>query len=259
MLANVPHAQLPDTISPKNYRIDMMIDPQDEGMSGTVAIDVTMNDATDKIWLHAKEMTVSAARIDYKDGTSTELKFHAIPLKDAPSGIAYLRAGKTLPAGDGTITIEYTTPYNQNLNSAYQVRRGDEAYIVTPEVSVSSVTIEGEPWTKHQFAKTRPLPTYLIAFAVGPYDIADYGEIAPNSIRKTPLKLRGLTAAGKSERVEYALAGTEPILTALEWRTRARLYIASFFYCWMRIRRSPKSGLIIASIVMSSRINGLAI
>jgi len=131
MLANVPHAQLPDTISPKNYRIDMMIDPQDEGMSGTVAIDVTMNDATDKIWLHAKEMTVSAARIDYKDGTSTELKFHAIPLKDAPSGIAYLRAGKTLPAGDGTITIEYTTPYNQNLNSAYQVRRGDEAYIVS--------------------------------------------------------------------------------------------------------------------------------
>ena len=254
-LSEVPHAQLPDNVTPKSYRIDMMIDPQTEGMSGRVAIDVDVNDVSNRIWIHAKEMTVSAARLDYKDGTTIELTFNAIPIAEAPSGIAFLSSGENLPAGEGTITIEYATPYNQNLNSAYQVRRGEEAYIVTqfeplgareafpsfdepkfkvpftlsitspsdevvisntPETGTSSVQVEGETWTKHQFAQTRPLPSYLIAFAVGPYDVEDYGDIPSNSIRKTPLKLRGLTAAGKGERVQFALEGTEPILTALE-------------------------------------------
>ena len=254
-LTNIPHAQLPDTVTPKSYRIDMIIDPQQDGMSGTVAIDLTVNEDADYVWIHAKEMTVTSARIDYADGSTTALTFNAVSLADAPSGIAYLTAEGDIPAGEGVITLDYETPYNQNLNSAYQVKRGDDAYIVTqfeplgareafpsfdepkfkipftlsitspsdevvisntPETGTSSVKVGGETWTKHQFAQTRPLPTYLIAFAVGPYDVVDFGEVPPNSVRKTPLKLRGLTAKGQGENVEYALEGTEPILTALE-------------------------------------------
>ncbi len=248
----VPHAQLPDTVTPEGYRIDMLIDPQQTGMSGVVAIDVTVNELADRIWIHAKEMTVSSAQIDFADGSKMDLTFHAVPLTDAPSGIAYLTADRDIPAGKGTITLEYETPYNQNLNSAYHVRRGDDAYIVTqfeplgareafpsfdepkfkvpftlsisapsdqvvysntPKLSVSEAD---DGWSKHSFAQTRPLPSYLIAFGVGPYDVVDFGEIPPNSVRKTPLKLRGLTAKGQGQNVKYALAGTEPILTALE-------------------------------------------
>ena len=251
----VPHAQLPDTVTPKSYQIDLKIDPQQDGMSGTVAIDVKINEAADRLWIHAKEMTVSSARIDYTDGTSIDLDFHAVSAIEAPSGIAYLTADGTIPAGEGVITLDYETPYNQNLNSAYKVQRGEEAYIVTqfeplgareafpsfdepkfkvpftlsitspldetvisntPKTGTTDVEIDGKSWVKHQFAQTRPLPTYLIAFAVGPYDVVDFGEIPPNSVRKTPLKLRGLTAKGKGERVQYALEGTEAILTALE-------------------------------------------
>ena len=254
-LSSIPHAQLPEIAVPSAYRVDMMIDPQAEGMSGTVAIDLTVKETSDRIWIHAKDMTVRAARMDYTDGTSTELTFHPIPLDQAPSGIAYLTASAPIAAGEGTITLEYETPYNQNLNSAYQVRRGEEAYIVTqfeplgareafpsfdepkykvpftlsitspsgevvvsntPEISVSPVDINGAKWTKHQFAQTRPLPTYLIAFAVGPYDLVEHADIPPNSVRKTPLKLRGLAAKGSGEEIKYGLAGTEPILTALE-------------------------------------------
>ena len=251
----IPHAQLPDTVTPRSYKIDMQIDPQQEGMSGTVAIDVRIDETADRLWIHAKEMTVPSARIDYSDGSTMDLTFHAVPLADAPSGIAYLTGDGNIRAGQGVITLEYETPFNQNLNSAYQVKRGEEAYIVTqfeplgareafpsfdepkfkvpftlsitspadevvisntPKIVTSNVEIGGETWTKHQFAQTRPLPTYLIAFAVGPYDVVDFGEIPPNSVRKTPLKLRGLTAKGKGEAVRYALDGTEPILTALE-------------------------------------------
>jgi len=102
---NVPHAQLPNIATPQTYRVDMMIDPQEEGMSGTVAIDVKVNETSDHIWIHAKEMTVSAARIDYKDGTSETLTFTPIPLEEAPSGIAYLKADKDLPTGDAYVSV----------------------------------------------------------------------------------------------------------------------------------------------------------
>jgi len=253
--SSIPHAQLPDTVTPKSYRIDLMIDPKADGLSGIVAIDATVNEDADRIWIHAKEMTVKTARIDYADGSKTQLTFTAVPLEDAPSGVAYLTADGDIPAGEGVITLEYETPYNQNLNSAYQVKRGDDAYIVTqfeplgareafpsfdepkfkvpftlsitspsdetvisntPETGRSSVDVGGETWTKHQFAQTRPLPTYLIAFAVGPYEMNDFGTIPPNSVRKTPLELRAIAAKGQGKNLDYALAGTEPILTALE-------------------------------------------
>jgi len=254
-LTEIPHAQLPDTVTPQSYRIDLMIDPQADSMSGTLAIDMTVNEDAERIWIHAKEMTVTSSRIDYADGSKTALTFTAISLEDAPSGIAYLTADGDIQAGEGVITLEYTTPYNQNLNSAYQVKRGDDSYIVTQfeplgareafpsfdepkfkvpftlsitspsdetvisntsETGIASVGVGGETWTKHQFAKTRPLPTYLIAFAVGPYEMNDFGTIPPNSVRKTPLELRAIAAKGQGKNLDYALAGTEPILTALE-------------------------------------------
>jgi len=85
---SVPHAQLPNSVIPQAYRIDMMIDPQADTMSGTVQIDTKINEATDVIWIHAKDMTVKTAKIDYVDGVTADLTFHAIPLEDAPSGIA---------------------------------------------------------------------------------------------------------------------------------------------------------------------------
>ncbi len=252
---NIPHAQLPETVTPKSYQIDMMIDPTQEGMSGTVAIEAVINEDADRIWIHAKEMSVSSAKIEYANGETKFLTFIAIPEEDAPSGLAYLTADGKIPSGDGVITLEYETPYNQNLNSAYQVKRGENAYIVTqfeplgareafpsfdepkykvpftlsitspsdelvlsntPKTGTISVEIGDAAWTKHQFATTRPLPTYLIAFAVGPYEMNDFGTIPPNSIRKTPLELRAIAAKGQGKNLEFALKGTEPILTALE-------------------------------------------
>ncbi len=252
----IPHAQLPETAIPREYRIDMTIDPQADTMSGTVAIDVEMKDAGEQVWIHAKEMTVSSASIAYTDGTTMDLTFEAVPLEDAPSGLAKLISAEALPNGMATITLNYETPYNQNLNSAYQVKRGDDAYIVTqfeplgareafpsfdePKFKVpftlsitspsDNVVIsntpktgvadgegeDGRAWTTHNFAQTRPLPTYLIAFAVGPYEMNDFGTIPPNSVRKTPLALRAIAAKGEGENLDFALAGTEPILTALE-------------------------------------------
>ena len=129
-LTAIPHAQLPETAIPQAYRIDMTIDPQADTMSGTVEIDVEIEEAGEHLWIHAKEMTVSMAQLRYSDAT-VDLTFDPISLAEAPSGLAKLVAERDLPDGSATLVIDYETPYNQNLNSAYQVKRGDDAYIVT--------------------------------------------------------------------------------------------------------------------------------
>ena len=247
----IPHAQLPGNVVPQSYRVDMKMDPDAEGFNGVVEIDVEILKPTDKIWLHGKHMTVSSATAMI-GGEQKPLVFTEMPTEDAPSGIANLTSETVLPAGKATLKMAYETPYNQALNSAYQVKRGGEGYIVTqfeplgareafpsfdePKYKVpftlsitapesdfvysntpeTSATKTEDGWIKHQFATTRPLPTYLVAFGAGPYDVNDFGDIPPNRIRKTPLAQRGLTAKGQGDEISFGLAGTEPILTALE-------------------------------------------
>ncbi|MGB6231098.1 MAG: M1 family metallopeptidase [Litorimonas sp.] len=247
----VPHAQLPETVTPSAYRIDFVIDPEADGMTGTVEIDATVNADTDGFWIHAKEMEVSDASIEM-DGATLPLVFDPVPLDDAPSGLAWLAAPQGLSAGEGTIRLVFSTPYNLNLNSAYKVVRGNDAYIVTqmepigareafpgldePKYKqpftisitapqgqtvvsntplVSETPVEGG-MVRHQFAQTRPLPTYLVAFAVGPYDVVEFADIPPNAVRDRPIKLRGIAARGEGPRLQYALENTDGLLSALE-------------------------------------------
>jgi len=247
----IPHAQLSGNVVPQSYRVDMTMDPDAEGFSGVVEIDVEILKPTNKIWLHGKHMTVSSATAMI-GGDQKPLVFTEMSTEDAPSGVANLTSETVLPAGKAVLRMAYETPYNQALNSAYQVKRGGEGYIVTqfeplgareafpsfdePKYKVpftlsitapesdfvysntpeTSATKAEDGWIKHQFATTRPLPTYLVAFGAGPYDVNDFGDIPPNSIRKTPLAQRGLTAKGQGDEISFGLAGTEPILTALE-------------------------------------------
>ena len=247
----IPHAQLPSTVVPQEYRIDMRINPDDTGMSGVVSIDVDLTEPTNKIWLHAKEMTVTSASITM-NGETAPLSFTAVPAADAPSGIAYLASETTMSKGDATIELSYETPFNLALNSAYKVTRGDDNYIVTQfeplgareafpsfdepkykvpfTVSITApsddfvyantpeidATTMDDGWVKHSFAKTRPLPTYLVAFGVGPYDVVEYDALPTTAIRDRIIPLRGITARGKGGEIKYGLKNTAGILEAIE-------------------------------------------
>ena len=256
MSQNIPHAQLPGNVVPQAYRLDMRINPNAEGMSGIVSIDVDIKEPLSQIWMHGKEMSVSRA-VAIIDGKDFPLSYTAIDSAEAPSGVAYLSAEDTLPQGAATLELSYETPFNLALNSAYKVTRqngesGDDNYIVTqfeplgareafpsfdeskykvpftlsitapaddfvyantPEVSI---TPQEDGWIKHQFATTRPLPTYLIAFGVGPYDVVEYADLPPTDVRDRPIPLRGITARGKGDEILYGLENTAGILEAIE-------------------------------------------
>ena len=248
----IPHAMLGSNVAPTAYRLDLVMNPDDDGFSGTVDIDVKIEQPTDKIWLHSKSTEVTRAVADVSGLGEVPLSFTQIDNAEAPSGIAYLSSETVLPAGEATLTIEYNKPYNLSLNSAYKVERGEDAYIVTQfeplgareafpsfdeprfkipfTISITSpaedVVVANTPeisaettedgWIKHSFAQTRPLPTYLIAFAVGPYDIAVHDVLPPTDIRERPIELRALTAKGAGAQAQYALENTAGIMEALE-------------------------------------------
>ncbi len=249
--SNIPHAQLPGNVIPQSYRIDMRINPDADSMSGVVSVDVDLKQDLSQIWLHGKDMTVTSAKakIGSKD---FPLSYIAIDIAEAPSGIAYLESETVLPKGAATLELTYETPYNLALNSAYKVVRGDDAYIVTqmeplgareafpsfdepkykvpftvsitaPEedvvyanTPVVETTLDGNGWMRHDFATTRPLPTYLIAFGVGPYDVVEHAPLPKTDIRNREIELRGLTARGKGEQIRYGLENTAGILEAIE-------------------------------------------
>src|SRR6185437_329569 len=61
------------------------------------------------------------------------------------------------------------------------------------------------------FAETKPLPSYLVAFGVGPFEFVNAGVAGKNHV---PVRI--VTAKGRANEAEYAAQVTATILTRLE-------------------------------------------
>ena len=61
------------------------------------------------------------------------------------------------------------------------------------------------------FAPTKPLPSYLVAFAVGPFDVVDAGQVGPNGPT-----VRIITPKGKANQAKYAAEITATLIERLQ-------------------------------------------
>ena len=85
--------------------------------------------------------------------------------------------------------------------------KGMEAFANTP---VESDRIEGSVGSYASASRSR-CPSYLVAMAVGPFDIIDGGTAGKN---KTPLRV--ITTRGHRDEAKYALEITPKVFSALE-------------------------------------------
>ncbi|MGH9380229.1 MAG: M1 family aminopeptidase [Thermoanaerobaculia bacterium] len=72
------------------------------------------------------------------------------------------------------------------------------------------MTMEGA-WTEIRFAATPPMPSYLVAVGVGPFDVVDLGSAGSE---KTPMRI--LTPRGKGDKTVYVQQIMPDVLEALE-------------------------------------------
>jgi alanyl aminopeptidase len=159
-----------------------------------------------------------------------------------------LTATSELAPGPAVITIQYTGNISKSLTDGpFQQRYKDDWYVFTkfePVTARRAVPCFDEPsfkarWslTLHvpkelkafsntpivrevdgadglktvEFMQTKPLPSYLLAFAVGPLDIVEVGPVGANSVAS-----RIIVPRGRSLDASYAASITPKLVAALE-------------------------------------------
>jgi alanyl aminopeptidase len=244
----IPVGQLGMSVVPSHYNIELRIDPSEDSFSGLVSIDITLTESTDQIWLHGKNLEVSDVHMIDSQGHRIDATYE----QRHPSGVALVTLGQVVDAGQAVLHFTYDAPFNTGTKALFKAVRGSDSYAVTqfeatgarqvfpgfdepafkvpfdltfvtraddvvvtttPEASAETLD---DGFVRHIFETTRPLPTYLLAIAVGPYDLVDYGTIPANDIRDRELPLRAIAARGQGDRLQYALKNTDGMLTVLE-------------------------------------------
>jgi alanyl aminopeptidase len=245
---DAPVGRLDKKVVPTKYAIELTVDPSEAMFSGNVSIEVQISEPTSIIWLHGKDLDVSEVYVTDSESGRIAASYE----ERLDSGVALLRLEQPVAAGAASIHFAYTAIFNTSSNALFKVERdgksyavtqfepiaarkvfpgfdepgfkvpfdlalvtrtGDVAITTTPEASAEPV---GNDTVRHVFETTQPLPTYLIAFAIGPYDVVDFGMIPANAVRDRELALRGIAAHGQGEKLNYALKNTDGILSELE-------------------------------------------
>ncbi len=243
-----PTGPLPRDVVPLRYRLGLTVVPDRHGFHGTAEIDVTVAAPTRHIWLHGNRLSVRSAVVTPAGSESIEAEWEQLD----DEGVAVLRLQSVLPAGEATIRIDYDAPFHRALRGLYRVDEGGHSYAFTQFEATSarlafpsfdepafktpfdvSLTVRrddvavfntpaaeetqvAEDLKRVRFETTRPMPTYLLALAVGPLDVVEHEPIPPNALRDRPIPLRGLAARGKGEQLAYALANVARMVEELE-------------------------------------------
>ena len=235
---------LPPGVTPVSYLLDLEIDPRKPTFQGRAEIGVTLDAPTSIVVLHGRDLDIHAASIVLSSGSAiaaTTSRRKAFGQKEGEDELVLVFESE-VPAGPATIDISYQAPFG-TLWGLYRAKAGGSFYaftqleaidarrmfpcfdeprfktpfeitIHTPEgmTAVSNaplVRAEPEPGgTRFVFQKTKPLPTYLVATAVGDLDILD----GPT----TPVPIRLVATKGRAKLGKDSTNAASALLGALE-------------------------------------------
>jgi alanyl aminopeptidase len=227
---------------PERYVLSLTVDPSQPRFSGNVRILVHVPKATSYVVLNARGIEVTDAAAE-----ASGERIHASATTRASAGgheaeELLLTFDQELPVGDAVIDVSYDAPFGDSLAGLYRVNEGgrwyafsqfesndarrafpcfdEPAYKVPFDVHVTAPTgllaVSNMPeagrtsvaqGTRFDFQTSPPLPTYLVAFVIGEFDVRE-GQ-------KTPVPIRLLTTKGKTPLGTLALSDTAALTTEL--------------------------------------------
>ncbi len=236
-----PQLRLPDKVAPVSYRVELKLDPHQTSFSGHISIQVDIKQPLQTLWLNATKLEIVKATLRSGDKT---LAAKPIPGGDDFVGLAF---DSPVPAISAMIDIQYTGQVRQQDSSGiFGMEDNGNKYIFTQfeqtdaraafpcfdepsykvpwqltlEIPQEDDAVSNTPVEKQDasaghktlvFKQTKPLPSYLVAFAIGPFDFVPAGFAGKNHV---PVRI--VTPKGHADEAKYAAEVTAIILTRLE-------------------------------------------
>lgn len=238
-----PTLRLPKDVRPNGYAVELTLDPKTSAFQGTADIGLDVAKPTSIVWLHGKNLTVKHTSL-MQAGSTIEVT----PLKSEKGDFLGFSLAKPLAVGTAKLRVVYEGAASEKeTDGAFRVNEGGDWYIYTqfepidarrvfpcfdePEFKVpwqltfhvpaGNVAVTNTPQLAeearpdggrtYRFARTKPLPSYLIAFGVGPFDFLAAADSGQNKV-----KTRIITPRGRAAEGAYAAKVTPEILAALE-------------------------------------------
>lgn len=232
-----PALRLPRTFLPARYAAHLSIDPGKDRFAGSIAITGNLSERSSVIWLHGWHLEIEKA-VAHQGASEI-----ALTVAHRREDLLEVRAARPLDPGEWTLAIEYSGEISAvNSTGAFKQTVADRTYVFTKFESLFARRVfpcldepdNKVPWTltldvpkqltavsntpqisevslddttkRVEFAQTKPLPTYLIAFGVGPFEIVDAGKTK----RGTPVRI--VTLAKRSADAAYAASTTARLL-----------------------------------------------
>jgi alanyl aminopeptidase len=237
-----PRLRLGDDVRPIRYEVQLQVVPASDTFAGAVAIDLEVRRTLPRLWLNATELTVDRAELEVGGET--------LPLRVVPGGADFVGFEPERPIQPGSARLHvayrgmmsekerlglfrrkelghwytvsqfepiaarkafpcfdepsFKTPWQLTL----LVRPEDEAFSNTPVVAESR---DPDGMKRVRFAETKPLCSYHIALAVGPFEVVDAGRGG-----KKRTQIRILTPRGRAGEAGFVKRSTPTILALLE-------------------------------------------
>jgi alanyl aminopeptidase len=240
-----PTLRLPAGAVPTRYAVELWIDPSKDTFKGKVEIRISWKEESDTLWLNGKELAIESASAVPATGPN-----EAIPAEASAAGADFVRIHfqRNLPPGEYDVTLAYTGRLDlKDTEGLFRQREGGDWYVFSQFESifarrafpcfdepgfkvpwqlalhvpkslvavsntpVHSETNEGGGMKKVLFEETKPLPSYLIALGVGPFDIVPAGRAGRNRV-----PIRMIVPKGRGAEARWAVESTGPILDLLE-------------------------------------------
>jgi len=240
-----PLGRLPGTVKPTAYRLQLTIDPAAKDFSGHTEIDAELTQPARTLFLHGNGLKVSKAQVT-ASGSSTAVSYTQVD----DSGVARLDLPRQLPIGTVTLSFDYTAAFRTGAEGLFHAEVAGDWYAWTQMEPIDArrmfpgfdepgfktpftVTVTAPKNLKvfanapetnaatagamivHRFAPTAPLPTYLVAVGVGPFDVVE-SVAPPNAVRKQPLPMRVIATKGQLPRMQLSAVEGPKLLALLE-------------------------------------------
>jgi cytosol alanyl aminopeptidase len=236
-----PKLRLGTTVQPIRYTADLTVNPKQDDFHGDMTIVLQIAEPVSTFWLNAADLQIQKVELDAGGKTKSarivlggedfvgfsfdepiavgrarlKLRYSGKVNRKSSAGLfgnsapneAYLftqfeplDARRVFPCFDEP---SFKVPWQLIL----RVPKEDQAFSNTPVLSEKE---EGDTRVV-TFGETKPLASYLVAFAVGPLEIVEAGKAGSN---KVPVRI--IVPKGSRDQAQYAASVTAEILTRLE-------------------------------------------